>query len=400
MPRRSKGARLWLRPARRDKTGKVTKRPIWLILDAGRHIATGCAEGEAQRAEQILAAYIAQKYRPERRDRDLEAIDVADVLSIYVDDCGHRQANQERFRRRIARLNEYWGGKALATVTGATCRQYVKDRGNLGGARRDLEDLRAAINHHAKEGLHRGVVRVVLPEKGQPRDRWLTRQEAARLLWACWRTREVQTTHRGARKGSKIETDRYPLRHIARFTLIALYTGTRPGAVMTSSYVRGPGRSFVDLDRGIFYRLAEGRRVTKKRQSPTPLPPRLLAHVRRWARLGTANDYFVEWNGKPVCSIKVGYKRAIALAGLLGKVTPHTLRHTAATWLMQQGVPVWEAAGFLGMSPAMVEQTYGHHHPAHMRGAVEAIAGKDRRQSLAISLVNTIVPSKNSAKSK
>ena len=322
------------------------------------------------------------------------------MLSIYLDDCGHRQANQERFRRRIARLNEYWGGKALATVTGATCRQYVKDRGNRGGARRDLEDLRAAINHHAKEGLHRGVVRVVLPEKGQPRDRWLTRQEAARLLWACWRTREVQTAHRGARKGSKIETDRYPLRHIARFILIALYTGTRPGAVMTSSYVRGPGRSFVDLDRGIFYRLAEGRRATKKRQSPTPLPPRLLAHVRRWARLGTVNDHFVEWNGQPVCSIKVGYKRAIALAGLLGKITPHTLRHTAATWLMQKGVPVWEAAGFLGMSPAMVEQTYGHHHPAHMRSAVEAIAGKDRRQSLAISLVNTAVPSKNSVKSK
>jgi hypothetical protein len=52
------------------------------------------------------------------------------------------------------------------------------------------------------------------------------------------------------------------------------------------------------------------------------------------------------------------------------------------------------------MSPAMVEQTYGHHHPAHMRGAVEAIAGKDRRQSLAISLVNTTVASKDSAKSK
>jgi hypothetical protein len=67
---------------------------------------------------------------------------------------------------------------------------------------------------------------------------------------------------------------------------------------------------------------------------------------------------------------------------------------------MQKGVPLWEAAGFLGMSPAMVEQTYGHHHPAHMRGAVEAIAGNDRRQSLAISLVNAAVASKDSAKSK
>jgi integrase len=31
-------------------------------------------------------------------------------------------------------------------------------------------------------------------------------------------------------------------------------------------------------------------------------------------------------------------------------VTPHTLRHTAATWLMQRAAPMWEAAGFLGMS--------------------------------------------------
>jgi hypothetical protein len=41
------------------------------------------------------------------------------------------------------------------------------------GARRDLEDLRAAIEHHAKEGLHRGLVRVTLPPKGPARDRWL-----------------------------------------------------------------------------------------------------------------------------------------------------------------------------------------------------------------------------------
>ncbi len=31
------------------------------------------------------------------------------------------------------------------------------------------------MNHHAKEGYHRGIVRVVLLQKGRPRDRWLTR---------------------------------------------------------------------------------------------------------------------------------------------------------------------------------------------------------------------------------
>src|SRR5262249_14270608 len=223
------------------------------------------------------------------------------------------------------------------------------------------EDLRAAINHHSKEGLHRGLVRVVLPRRGPPRDRWLTRAEAARLLWGCWRTREIQTAGRGMCKGMKLETSRYPLRDIARCVLVALYTGTRAGAVMSASFQRGPGKSFVDLDRGIFYRLAEGKRATNKRQPPVPIPRRLLAHMRRWARLGKVKEYFVEWNGKPVESIKHGFRRAISLSGIPGKVTPHTLRHTAATWLMQAGVPMWEAAGFLGISPALVEQTYGHH---------------------------------------
>jgi integrase len=389
MPRRSKGARLWLRPARRDKSGKIAHRAVWIILDGTKHIATGCAEGEIVRAEQILADYIAKKYRPDRNERELNEIDIADVLSIYLDDCAGRHANQSRFRARIGRLNEYWGGKTLAEVTGSSCRHYAKLRGTAGGARRDLEDLRAAINHHAKEGLNRGVVRIVLPAKGPARDRWLTREEAARLLWTCWRTREVQTASRGKRKGCKIETERHPLRHIARFILIALYTGTRPGAILTAAAIRGEGRSFIDLEHGIFYRLAQGRRATNKRQPPVPLPSRLLVHMRRWVRLGLVAGYFVEWGGKPVQSIKIGFKRAVALSGISGKVTPHTLRHTAATWLMQAGVPIWEAAGFLGMSPEMVERIYGHHHPGHMRTAAEAIGRrKSEPQSLVISLAD------------
>jgi integrase len=84
--------------------------------------------------------------------------------------------------------------------------------------------------------------------------------------------------------------------------------------------------------------------------TPAPLPPRLLAHLRRWKQRKLIATCFVEFNGKPVASVKKGFKSAVELAGLIGKVTPHTLRHTAAIWLMQRGVPVWEAAGFLGMS--------------------------------------------------
>ncbi len=103
---------------------------------------------------------------------------------------------------------------------------------------------------------------------------------------------------------------------------------TRAGAIASASPYREPGHSFVDLDQGIFYRLAIGRRATKKRQSPAPIPPRLLAHMRRWVRRGIVTSHFVEWHGAPVNSVKTGFKHAVSLAGLWGRVTPHTLRHT------------------------------------------------------------------------
>jgi hypothetical protein len=56
---------------------------------------------------------------------------------------------------------------------------------------------------------------------------------------------------------------------------------------------------------------------------------------------------------------------------------------------MQRGVPIWQAAGFLGMSAEMIERTYGHHHPDYMRGAAEAITSKQPKNvSLVVSLVD------------
>ena len=111
-----------------------------LIIDGGRHIATGCPADGAATAQLKLAAYIADKYQPVRRERDLVEVDIATVLSMYVDDCGERQANRTKFDGRIERLNEFWGGKTLADVTGETCREYARHH-SRGGARRDLEDL-------------------------------------------------------------------------------------------------------------------------------------------------------------------------------------------------------------------------------------------------------------------
>ena len=381
MPRASKGARLYKRKAR-YRNGKLVAQSVWIIRDGREDLATGCVASASEtkpprEAEQALADYIARKYQPERRRRDIEDIDCADVLSIYLVDIGE-PGNQFEIEARIDRLNNFWGGKMLSQVNSRSCTAYARHRGHRGGARRDLETFRAAINHHAKEGFHRGVVRVSLPPKGEARDRWLTRNEAAALIWHCWRYREKQTVHAGVSKGRPMHTERRPLRHVARFILIGLYTGTRAGAIASASPYAEPGRSYVDLERGIFYRKPIGKRATKKRQTPAPIPPRLIAHLRRWKERKLMATCFVEFNGKPVASVRKGFKSAVRLAGLTGKVMPHTLRHTAATWLMQRGVPIWEAAGFLGMSPEVLQDTYGHHHPDYLQSAAAAIGRKSR----------------------
>jgi integrase len=97
--------------------------------------------------------------------------------------------------------------------------------------------------------------------------------------------------------------------------------------------------------------------------------------MRRWVRLGISRDFMLEFGGRPIKRISKAFAAAANDAELShanGKVTPHTLRHTAATWLMQRGVDPWVAAGYLGMTVETLLEHYGHHHPDHLSQAREA----------------------------
>jgi integrase len=209
---------------------------------------------------------------------------------------------------------------------------------------------------------------IVLPERCDARDRWLSRKEAAKLVWAAWRMRQTW-------KGQP--SDRATGKHIARFILVALYTGTRAGAICAAGFERVIGRSYIDLDGGIFYRAVLGARKTNKRQPPVHLPPRLLAHIRRWRRRGIAKSAVVEWNAKPVQRINKAFRSARALAGLDTDVVPHALRHTAGTWIARSGTASRDdAAAFLGVSRDVFDRVYGHHCPDYQRAAVASFSFK------------------------
>jgi integrase len=169
-------------------------------------------------------------------------------------------------------------------------------------------------------------------------------------------------------------------RHIARFILVGLYSGTRHAAICGAALRPTLGRGWIDLDRGVFHRRADGAVETKKRQPPVRLPDRLLAPLRRWERLGIAGHAVVEWNGKPVRSVRKGFAAAVRAAVLPtegpDRITPHTLRHTAATWMMKNGANLWRAAGFLGMTPELLWSTYGHHHPEFQQDEAKAVTAR------------------------
>lgn len=60
------------------------------------------------------------------------------------------------------------------------------------------------------------------------------------------------------------------------------------------------------------------------------------------------------------------------------------LHHTAATWMAQDGVPLWTIAGFFGHSDTrMVEKHYAHHHPDYQKAAAQAIGQRLAKLELA-----------------
>ncbi|EHK57670.1 integrase [Allomesorhizobium alhagi] len=402
MPRPAKGARLELRTERiKDRSGKLVRiEKTWIIRDRGAFFRrTGCGELDSGGAEKALNDYLSEKFQPASRESDLNRLPVAEVLTAYGREYAPHKKSAERSGYAIAALVPWWGTKTLADVRGKTCRDYAahRRRGGVGDGtiRRELAELSKAINHwHAEHGPLASVPIVTMPDAAPPKERWLTRSEAAMLLagalgwyrefWSDVATRKVHCRWR--RNPFQIN------RHLARFILLGLATGSRRGSMFHVKWMANTSGGWIDLDRGVMHRRGEGVGETNKRQPPVRLGRRIMAHATRWKRLDDAARAdaaeqagepvalflnVVHWMGRGVSSVRTSWANAVDYAWLeprstrKAKVTPHVMRHTRATWLMSSGIEIWEAAGSVGMSAKTLEKVYGHHHPDFQKKAAE-----------------------------
>ncbi len=421
MPRpRNQLPSLNLRKARYDKRGRLTHRAQYYIYD-GRQILhvpewgidlRGLGEGDAEAAQAALRAYIARQHqealeRPSRRTRGRPAAEMPleDVISHYMTETVTRfnvdaeaepakARNAARQRKvlldRMEWLLDYWTGKVVDDVDKGTCSEFTAMH-SASTARRCLEDLRAAINlAEADRLLAKGGEHVFhIPPPSPPRYGFFTRSQFARLVWAAYRAKGTYTHSDKRSSGDKVgvtkETGRRPRRHLARFMLMAVYTGTRTDRIEQASFYPEPGRPWIDVEGGIFYRSWDGERVPdNKRADPVRIPVRLLSHLRRWKRNGAR--YVVEYQGRPVGTASAFFR---LLRETLSeeerkaqRLNRHACKHTAATWLMQSGQPIGEIAGFLSTDERTIVRHYGHHHPDYQSGISEAFSsGAGRIQS-------------------
>lgn len=210
-----------------------------------------------------------------------------------------------------------------------------------GTLNRELGVLKAALRWAWKRGRLESVPHVQLLSNPPPRDRFLRTHEVRRLLGAC----EAE--------------------HLRLYVMLALHTLQRPGAIF------GLRCQQVDLDWGRIDFMSPGTRQTRKRRPVVPITPTLRPYLER-AIDGSCTGHVLEYEGRPVRSVKRAFATACRRAGL-EEVTPYTLRHTGATLMAAAGVPLRQIAGMLGHSESRTTEIYAKHHPDFLMEASRAL---------------------------
>jgi integrase len=383
MRRTNKGPRLKLKDPRRP--GESYR---WIILDrdaAGCRIerATGASSpdrAEAQRlqpkAEQEFADYLGKKHKPEFGNGDPAKVLITDVLAYYGSEHAPTTVRADTLADAIENLGEFWQEEMVSAITPARCADYVKWRCSDSMARNDLLTLQAALNfaHAHRKLLHK--IAVAKPRPPKKRVRWLTRSEAAMLVAGA-----LGWDSTGVRHRDKINY------RLARFIVVGYRTGTRKDRILRLQWVESLHGGWIDLEQGILHRKGVAEKETKKRAPTVPMSDRLWAHMRRWRKLSAR--FLIEHNGALIGDISDAWETACALAGLdrdaqdPERVTPHTLRHTCCSWLLQAGLTEWQVGQYVGMSAAMVASTYGHVSDEVLRTAANTLGRRAPRKVIA-----------------
>jgi integrase len=307
---------------------------------------------------------------------------IADCWEVYRKKCLSKGRSERGATYKWeAFLKPYFGHYTVPQVTKSVVEKYVEGRlngkfasakGNViaSTVRGELIKLRSCLNFCAeyeddneRTMIEKSAIRKwEFPESGKPRDRFLEWEEIDRLLAAA-RLRRVDG------KISRVEL----------FIHLALGTAGRESAIYDLTYGRCDyARRTIDLDDG-------ARLPGDKGRAKVYMSDDLFAVLRQ---AESESDHSIPRDKRLVMIHKATVwptmQRVVYDAGLAPQgwtpptryeqpkktgISPHILRHTAATHMVSGGIPLAKVAKYLGNSLAMVEKVYSHLQPDHLKDA-------------------------------
>lgn len=290
---------------------------------------------EAKALEQKFRSQAHQDKKQNQTDSRITA-----VLAHYLNQ--NLNARNQSICKNLLSLADRWASE----LDSKSIRNYIKTRTESGAkpatVNRELVVLSAAINawnlDHSTQ-LKNPVNGLKLKES-EHRLRWLTRDEYDRLIDS---------------------SDGY----LRDFIILAVQTGMRRGELLNLTWDR------VDFANATI-RLEAGQTKTGKSRTIPLNADAIKALKRRAADCQTAWVFCSDRVDGPISEIKRGFKTACAQAGI-ENATPHTLRHTTASWLVMSGTPIYDVAKLLGHSSISTTQRYAHLAPDHLRATVAAL---------------------------
>lgn len=320
----------------RYRVAKHKRGFVCVIYDGPRRRRVGLKATDRFQATAEAAEFVGHIEQRKPRQR----LTVGQIVEAYLEQSEAIWKDVDRHHWK--RANVHFGALYPSEIDELRCRQFAaNDKRKPGSIRKSLSILRGSLNWAARKALIDKAPHIWLPPAPPPRDRRLSREEFDRLDAAC------RNTH-----------------HLRLFVWLARYTAARAGAILN---LRWDG---CDFAKRIIHLGGAGR---QKRRAVVPMHPDL-AFALALSKEAAETEYVIEWAGKPVKSIKNAFRRAVKDAWLGKEVTPHVLRHTAASWMAEAGVPMSEIAAVLGHSDSRVtEKHYAKYSPTYLQRAVRAL---------------------------
>jgi integrase len=160
------------------------------------------------------------------------------------------------------------------------------------------------------------------------------------------------------------------LREAAPFWRLKLLTASRISEMIDLRW------GAVDFERE---RIAIGQQKTGRTKT-FPLTPEMLSVLAAVARgIGEAHVFTekgLPWDYRRLARL---FARTVKLAGITGAWTPHSIRHTAATWARKAGTPLDRVAKMLGHAGLGLVERYAHLAVEDMNPALGAVSAMEKR---------------------